>query len=157
TIDSLWESSMDLIDPNMPFDIWDDSWRIYSRNESLPPQFLSDQSSVQNSLVCEGSVIDGTVDFSIVSYGCTIKKGADVRDSILMPGTVVEEGATIQYSIIGESAVIKAGAKVGQRPENVEDKDKWGISVVAPGVTVGSGAVIAAKDMVYNDVKGGDE
>ncbi|MGI5888401.1 MAG: glucose-1-phosphate adenylyltransferase, partial [Oscillospiraceae bacterium] len=45
TIESLWESSMDLIDPNMPFDIWDDSWRIYSRNESLPPQFLSDQSS----------------------------------------------------------------------------------------------------------------
>ena len=157
TIDSLWEANMDLIDPNVPFDIWDDSWKIYSRNSTNPPQFISDISKVENSMVCEGSVVDGTVDFSVISYGCVIKKGAEVRDSILMPGTVVEEGATVQYSIVGENAVIKAGAVVGERPEDIKDLDKWGVAVVAPGVTVGFGSKVKAKAMIYSDVEGGVE
>lgn len=157
TIDSLWEANMDLIDPNVPFDLWDDSWRIYSRNSTNPPQFISDFSKVENSMICEGSVVDGFVDFSVISYGCVIKKGAEVRDSILMPGTVVEEGATVQYAIIGENAVIKAGAVVGERPEDIKDLDSWGVAVVAPGVTVGNGSKIKAKAMIYSDVEGGVE
>ena len=74
-----------------------------------------------------------------------------------MPGTIVEEGATVQYSIIGENAVIKAGAVVGERPEDMKDLDKWGVAVIAPGVTVGNGASVKAKAMVYSDVEGGVE
>ena len=33
TIDSLWEANMDLLDPNVPLDVWDPEWKIYS----VPP------------------------------------------------------------------------------------------------------------------------
>lgn len=32
TIDSLWEANMDLLDPNVPLDLYDDAWKIYARN-----------------------------------------------------------------------------------------------------------------------------
>ncbi len=156
TIDSLWEANMDMIDPNVPFDLWDLDWKIYSRNSALPPHYISAGATVQNSIICEGSEVYGNVDFSIISPGVTVSDRADVRDSILMPGCVIEAGASVQYSIIAEKAVIKAGAKVGERPENCENKGSWGVAVVAGGTVVGKGAEVKPKAMVYSDVKDGE-
>ena len=52
--------------------------------------------------------------------------------------------------------MVENGVTIGERPENVEDKDKWGIAVIAPGATIGKNAVIKAKAMVYGDVKEGE-
>ncbi len=156
TIDSLWEANMDMIDPNVPFDLWDPSWKIYSRNQGYPPHYVSNDAVVQNSIVSEGAELYGNVDFSVIFPGVVVHEDADVRDSILMPGCKIEAGATVQYSIIAENAVIKSGASVGERPENVEDKSKWGVAVVAAGATIGENAVVKAKAMVYSDVKDGE-
>ena len=40
TIDSLWEANMDLINPNIPIDLYDPTWKIYSRNPVMPPQSI---------------------------------------------------------------------------------------------------------------------
>jgi len=69
-----------------------------------------------------------------------------------MPGAKIMPGATVQYAIVAEDAVIEAGAVVGQRPENVENKDEWGIAVIGNGVTVGAGAVVPAKAMIEEDI-----
>ena len=37
TIDSLWEANMDLLNPNVPLELHDSRWRIYSRNPVMPP------------------------------------------------------------------------------------------------------------------------
>ena len=96
----------------------------------------------------------GVIDFSVLFAGVTVQQGAIVRDSIVMPGAVIEEGAVVEYAIIGENAVIGKGARVGVRPENIIDKDQWGIAVIAEGVHVGAGAVVAAKAMVDQDIAG---
>ena len=54
TIDSLWEANMDLLDPNVPLDLHDSRWRIYSRNPVMPPHYASPESVIQNSLISEG-------------------------------------------------------------------------------------------------------
>ena len=51
TIDSLWEANMDLINPNIPIDLYDTSWKIYSRNPVMPPQSIGKNAQVQNSMV----------------------------------------------------------------------------------------------------------
>ena len=154
TIDSLWEANMDLLDPNQPLDLWDKRWRIYSRNEALPPHFLASTASVQNSLITEGGNIAGQVDFSVVFSGVTVEEGAVVRDSILMPGCVVKKGALVQYAIIAENAVIAENAHVGGRPESTEHPDaEWGVAVVAAGITIGRGAAVPPKSMIEEDVK----
>ena len=152
TIDSLWEANMDLINPNVPLDLHDKSWRIYSRTPVMPPHFISDKALVQNSLVTEGCSIDGKVDFSVIFAGVTIEEGAEVRDSIVMPGTVVKKGAKINYAIIAEDTVIGENASVGCRPEDTPDKDSWGVSVVGSNLTISDGAVIGAKAMIDKNV-----
>lgn len=157
TIDSLWEANMDLLDPKVPLDLSDPSWRIYSRNAGLPPHYVSPTARVQNSIISEGCEIDGSLEFSVIFPGVTIEEGAEVRDSILMAGTHVKKGARVQYAILAENAVVKEGAAVGERPETVKNLEEWGVTVVASGCTVGKNAVVSAKAMVEEDVAEGEK
>ncbi len=154
TIESLWESNMDLLDPNVTLDLADENWKIYSRNPVVAPHYVSPTGVVQNSLISDGCIIHGNVDFSVLFSNVTIAPGAIVNDSILMPGVVVEEGAVIQYAIVSENAVIKKNAVVGARPEDIENKEDWGVAVVGDYRTIGEGAVVAPKEMVYEDKEG---
>ena len=156
TIDSLWEANMDLLDPNVPLDVWDKSWRIYSRNPGMPSHLLGAGAQVDNSMITEGCVVDGRVEFSVLFAGVRVEQGAVVRDSILMPGAVVEAGAEVHYSIVAENVTVKKGAFVGARPEQMTDMADWGVAVVGEGVTVGEGARVAPRAMLTRDVKAGE-
>ena len=136
TIDSLWEANLDLLNPKVDLDLSDDSWKIYSRNPVAPPHFISKKAAVENSMIGEGCVIDGDVDYSILFSNVTVEEGAKVRYSIVMPGTT-----------------IKAGAVVGESPENCENLENWGVTVIGEKVTIGKKAFVKAKEMIDTDVK----
>ena len=144
TIDSLWEANMDLLDPNVTLDLKD----IYSRNPMMPPHFVSSDAVIQNSLVADGCNVYGNLEFSILFAGVTIGKGATINSSIIMPGAVIEEGATVQFAIIAENTVVRKNAVVGARPEDVENKDDWGIAVVGENAVIDEGAVVKPKEMI---------
>ncbi len=156
TIDSLWEANMDLLDPNQPLDMWDPTWKIYTRTAGRPPHNIGAHARVENSMVTEGCAVEGELDSAVLFAGARVGFDAVVRDSILMPGAVVEDGAQVSYAIIAEDAVIKKGAVVGARPEHMDDVSKWGVAVVAEGVTIGANAKVAPKAMVEEDVKEGE-
>ena len=152
TIDSLWEANLDLLNPNVDLDLSDPDWKIYSRNPVAPPHYVSPDATVQNSLISEGGLIEGSVDFSVLFANVSIEKGAVVRDSILMPGTVVKKGAVVQYAIVAENAVIEENAVVGERPEDMENLSDWGVAVVGATVCIGAGTRVAPKAMVDEDL-----
>lgn len=152
TIESLWEANMDLLNPNVPLELYDPDWKIYARNPVMPPHYVSPQAVIENSMITEGCFVEGVVDFSVLFAGVTVERGAVIRDSILMPGVVVKSGAVVEYAIVAENAVIGPGAKVGLRPEYTTDKDNWGVAVVASGVRVGAGAVVPPRAMLDHDV-----
>ncbi len=156
TIDSLWESNLDLLNPKVELDLSDPGWRIYSRSPSAPPQYIGESAELQNSLVTEGCEVDGKVDFSILFENVKVEKSATITDSIIMPGARVEEGATVQYAIIAENVTVKKNAVVGERPENCSNLEKWGVCVVGAGLTVGENAVIGAGTMVKKNVEEGE-
>ena len=147
TIDSLWEANMDLLDPNVPLDLYDDAWKIYARNPVMPPQYVAEGAVTQNSMISEGCIVEGDVDFSILFAGVTVEKGAVVHDSIIMPGSVIKAGAVVEYSIVAENVVVGENAQVGDRPENIEDKANWGVTVIAKGIHIGKNAKVPAKAM----------
>ena len=148
TIDSLWESNMDLLNPNIPLDLSDSDWRIYSRNPVMPPHYIAKGSKVQNSLVAEGCNVYGDLEFSILFAGVYVAPGAVVEDSIIMPGARIEEGARVQYAIVAENAVVGKNAVIGKRPEEVENKDDWGVAVVGPGCSIAPDTVVPPKAMI---------
>ncbi len=154
TIDSLWDANLDLLNPTVNISLNDNSWRIYSKAPSLPPHYVGNNASVENSMVTEGCYIDGNIDYSVLFADVTVEEGAEVRYSIVMPGTVIKKGAVVQYAIVAENAVIDEGAVVGECPENVPNRDDWGVAVVGNGVHVGKNEKVKSKEMVDSDVGG---
>lgn len=152
TLDSLWEANMDLLSPSVPLDLYDKAWKIYSRNNNMPPQYIGSSAEVENSMISEGSDINGKVDFSVIFSGVTIEEGATVNYSIIMPGTVVKAGAVVEYAIVGEDCVVNFGAKIGMSPEAVENRDEWGIAVIGHNVDVSEGAKVLPKQIISENV-----
>ncbi len=152
TIDSLWESNMDLLNPNVPLDLYDPSWKIYSRNPVAPPNYVGDNACIENSMVTEGTNIDRTVDSSIIFESVTIEKGAVVKDSIIMPGAYIHEGAVIEYSIIGEDSEIGKNAVIGERPENIMNKNEWGVAVVGHRIRISPDSKVLPKQIISESI-----
>ena len=152
TLDSLWESNMDLLIPSVPLDLYDNEWKIYTRNNNMPPQYIGSTAEVENSMIAEGSTINGKVDFSIIFAGAKIEEGATVNYSIVMPGTVIKSGAVVEYSIVGEDCVVHENAKIGLSPETVENRDEWGIAVIGHNVDISEGAEVLPKDIISKNV-----
>ena len=154
TIDSLWDANMDMLAPRSGIDLYDTIWPIYARTPIRPPHVTGPNGKVSHCLVTGGSVVDGTVENSVLFHSVTVEEGADVQYSILMPGAVVKAGAKVHYAIVAENAVVDAHAVVGAAPDGSPD---WGIAVVAGGVHIGSGATVAPHAMIREDVKGGEQ
>lgn len=152
TLDSLWEANMDLLNPNIPIDLYDPDWKMYSRNPIMPPQYIGSDAVIENSMVTDGCTVDGTVDFSILYEGVTVEAGATVTDSIIMPGSVIKSGAIVEYAIVGENCTVEAGAQIGARPETVENRDDWGIAVVGHNITISENAKVLPKQIISENM-----
>ena len=153
TINSLWDANMDMLAPRSSIDLYDPSWPIYARTPIKPPHITGPNATISHSLVTGGCQVNGTVENSVLFHSVTVEEGARVQYSILMPGAVVKAGAQVSYAIVAENAVIEQKAVVGSAPTESPD---WGIAVVAGGITVGEGAVVAPSSMIREDVKGGE-
>ena len=118
----------------------------------MPPQYVGDNANIENSMIAEGSSVDGAVDFSILFAGVTVEQGATVNYSIIMPGTVIKSGAVIEYAIVGSDCVIESNAHIGKSPEQVENRDDWGIAVVGHNVTVSDGKSVEPKQIIGENI-----
>lgn len=148
TISSLWEANMDLLGEKPNFDIFDKSWKIYSRNDPYPPQIITEGATVNNSLITVGSLIEGTVINSLLGANVKVRKGAVVRNSLLYDGVEIREGATVDYSIIAENTIVKKNAYVGY---GAIDSKK--ITVVASDLKIEHNVKILPGEMVEKDIK----
>ncbi len=149
TIDSLWESNMDLLGEDPNFDVSDSSWKIHSRNPLAPPEYIGGNASVHNSMIALGCEIEGTVNHSVLAANVVIEEGAVVEDSVLMSGTVVKRGAHVSYSIVDENVVIEENATVG------ETKGKGvGIAVLGRNITVAANVTVNGGKILDKDYRG---
>ena len=154
TIDSLWEANLDLLNPKVELDLSDKNWRIYSRTYGAPPQYVSPEANVQNSLVTDGCDISGEVEYSVLFENAVIEEGTQVIDSLIMPGAIIKKGATVKYAIVGENAIICENAVIGESPENYDGE--WGVAVVGPNAIIEKGQRVKPKEMVTKEQNGGN-
>lgn len=153
TISSLWEANMEVLDPeNSGINLFDDNWRIYSRNSGMTGHRIGEDAVLENCMITDGCSIDGEVKHSILFAGVKVEKGAVIEDAVIMGGSTIKEGAQVKHCIIAENVVIEKDAIVGAMPEG----DQKGVATVGSNVTIGEGAVVGPDAMVSEDVKGGD-
>ena len=153
TISSLWEANMEVLDPeNSGIDVFDENWKIYSRNSGMTGHKIGAGAVVENSMITDGCRIDGTVKHSVLFAGVKVEKGAVVEDAVIMGNTVIKAGAEVKHCIIAENVTIGANAVVGAMPEG----DVNGVATVGSGVVVGDNAKIGPNAMISENVEGGE-
>ena len=140
TLSSYWEANMELIDLVPEFNLYEEYWKIYTKSEILPPQYISGDSKIERSIVGEGSEIYGEVYNSIIGCGVVIGKGTVVRDSIIMNYSAVGSGCQINKAIIAENVVIEDNVITGEGDEAPNEK---AAHIYTDGlVTIGEKSVI---------------
>ena len=154
TISSLWEANMEVLDPeNSGIDLFDDEWKVYSRNSGMNGHKIGENAVIENSMITDGCRINGSVKHSVLFAGVHVGEGAVVEDAVIMGGTVIKAGAVVKHCIIAENVTVGENAVVGAMPT----EDEKGVATIGAGVTVGANAKIGPNAMVRNDVKDGEE
>lgn len=118
TIESYYNTNMDLLKEHPECDIFSDEMRIFSNSNIFPPHYIGHNAKIINSLVSNGTTILGEVENSILSSSVFISEGATVKDSILLPGVRIESGASVVRSIVNEDVVIGENVRLGNAKEN---------------------------------------
>ena len=155
TLQSYWESNMELIDIVPEFNLYEEFWKIYTKSDAVPPLYVSEDGFIERSIVCGNSTIEGTVINSVIGAGVTVGKGAVVRDSIVMKNTVIGPGCQIDRSIIAEEVTIGENCIFGvgeDVPNRVNPKVySFGLvtvgenTVIPPGVQIGRNTAVSGK------------
>ena len=153
TLSSYWEANMELIDIVPEFNLYEEYWKIYTKSEIQPPDYIAADSIVERSIIGEGSDIYGEVYNSVIGCGVTIGKGTVIRDSIIMNQTQIGENCEVNKAIVAENVVVGNQVRLGVGEEAENDTAphiyNHGLvtigekSVIPDGISVGKNSVIS--------------
>lgn len=153
TLGSYWEANMELVDIVPKFNLYEEFWKIYTKTDAIPPQYIDASGRVSRCIIGEGTEVYGDVENSVIGSGVTIEKGAVIRNSIIMNNATIGENAYMDKAIIAENVKIGKDAKLGIGEEAVNEFKpqiySFGLvtigenSVIPDGVTIGKNTAIS--------------
>jgi glucose-1-phosphate adenylyltransferase len=154
TISTYFESNMELLHPSPPIDLDDPEWPIITNFENLPPARLLGSGRVSESMICDGAVINGTVESSIISPNVVVEEGAVVRNSIVFAGSSVSRGAKVNLAVIDKNVSVGTNSKLGFGVDFRSNRDhpsimSSGITVIGRGSQIPSDSVIGRNCLVH--------
>ena len=142
TLSSYWEANMELISLVPEFNLYEELWKIYTKADALPPQYVASDAYIERSIIGEACEIYGTVKNSVIGEGVVVEEGAVVENSIIMQHTTIHKNAKIYKSIVAENVEIGENAVLGagEYAESKLDPKVYAADLV----TVGENTVIPA-------------
>jgi glucose-1-phosphate adenylyltransferase len=115
TVESYWQANMDLLKQDNNLNLHDYEWKIYTKNPTMPPHYISSNANVKTSLLNEGCKVYGEVINSVLFPGVYVGKNSKVVDSVILPNVKIEDNVIIEKAIIMSNNLIGTGKKVGDR------------------------------------------
>jgi glucose-1-phosphate adenylyltransferase len=112
TVQSLWEANMDLLGDECDLDLFENDWRIYSVNPNQPPQYISPEAIVKESMINEGCTVEGKIEKSVLFQGVTVGKNSIIKESVIMPDAEIGENCLIEKAIVPGEVKIPAGTVI---------------------------------------------
>lgn len=151
TVNSYWQAHMDLLTTPPVLNLHDPEWVIHTRSEERPPMRLQRDAVVEDSLLCNGCVIEtgASVIRSVLSPGVIIKSGAKVVDSILLTNVTVGNNTRIERSVVDKRTCISAGCHIGTLEEVPNDKK---IAMIGKNCRIPDNLIMEPGAMVGCDV-----
>ncbi len=111
-IDSLQtyiSTNMKLLDKDVRQQLFRGKHQVYTKVRSEMPAKYGLDSSVSNSLISDGCIIEGEVVNSVLFRGVKVGKGSVVRNCVLMQATDVGENVTLDYVCTDKNTKISSG------------------------------------------------
>ena len=140
TLGSYWEANMELIDLIPEFNLYEEFWKIYTKCDTIEPQYIAPGAKVERCIIGESSEIHGAVINSVIGPNVYIGPDTVVRDSIIMKDTSIGRNVTVNKSIIAENCRIEDGVTLGI---GEEVPNKLNASIYTFGlVTIGDDSVV---------------
>ncbi len=122
TVQSYWESHMDLLGDRPAFDLYDPSWVIHTRSEERPPAHVRSGAQITNSMISHGCIIQGHVERSVLSPGVIVEEGAVVRDSIVLFDSRIGAGSVLDRAILDKEVVVGKNCQIGSGDDMTPNK-----------------------------------
>lgn len=101
---SYYDANMALSDINEAKNLFDDEWPIYTRTNNSCPTHYMDTAQIHSSVISNGCIVEGTVENSIIGRGCVIKKGAVVKNSIVLADTLIGQDVHVENFVVDKHA-----------------------------------------------------
>ena len=154
TLGSYWESNMELIDLIPVFNLYEEFWKIYTKNEWLRPQYIANSAVIDKAIMGDGCEVYGEVHNSVIGSNVVIEEGAVVRDSIVMNSTHIGKNTVLNKTIVAENTTIGANCVLGEGEDDVVNQVKPDVyafnlvtvgddTVIPDGVTIGKNTAIS--------------
>ena len=154
TLGSYWESNMELIDLIPVFNLYEEFWKIYTKNEWLRPQYIANSAVIDKAIMGDGCEVYGEVHNSVIGSNVVIEEGAVVRDSIVMSSTHIGKNTVLNKTIVAENTAIGANCVLGEGEDGVVNQVKPDVyafnlvtvgddTVIPDGVTIGKNTAIS--------------
>lgn len=160
TIQSLWECNMEMLAGKAGMQR-NSNWRLYSRNPSMPPQFVDASAEIKHSMITEGCNLYGKIENSILFSGNNVMNEAVIRDSVIMPNVRIGYAAHIERAIIGPGTVIGDHTTIGlESSANNPYASPYctaGITVIGAGLYIDHNTIIPKGSMISHDLLGSDK
>jgi len=155
TVDDYYAVTFECLADGEPACSFDDPrWPIYTKLPDDPPVKLGPHAAVENSIVADGSIINGRVENSVLFRRTYVEEGAEVRDSVLMDGVRVAGGAAVDRAILDKLVLVSpdayVGADVGEgRPnEDFPAQLRRGVTLVGKRTTIPPGFVVGRNCLI---------
>jgi len=158
TYDSYLETNLQMTKDFTELDLYDPTWKVYTKSEDLPPVKIGSEAQIQNSLISNGCVVEGTVINSVLSPGVRVGKGCLIKDSVILNNVILGDNVTINRSILDKKVIVGRGANIGFGDDftpNIEKPDLLvsGITVVEKRATIPGNVVIGRNCRIFNTAK----
>lgn len=107
-----FSASMDMLDKDIRDQVFLKNRPILTKIYDEAPTYYGEDAAVSDSLIADGSRIEGTVENSIIFRGCTIAKDAIVKDSIVLPNSSIGEGVELSYVVTDKGVTVRENRKM---------------------------------------------
>lgn len=115
SVRSYYSNNMNLLDEDIRNEMFNSKGRIYTKVKDQVPTKYLEGAQPKNSMIADGCTIQGTVENSIIFRGVQIKKGAKVRNSIIMQDTVIGENCDLEHVVLDKDVTVRDNKRlIGQ-------------------------------------------
>lgn len=120
TIDSYFKTNMDFLKKDIRDYFFRQHPDVYSKVEDLPPAKYNGDAAVSNSLIASGSIINGTVEDSVLFKKVYIGNNCVIKNSIILNDVHIGDNCYIENCIVESRDTLRANTVHAGDPNEIK-------------------------------------